>query len=54
MDEIIADSRGKDSYFINISDGMPSFANYHGESALAHTAAQVRKMKANDIKVLSF
>ena len=54
MDEIIADSRGKDSYFINISDGMPSFANYHGESALLHTAAQVRKMKANDIKVLSF
>jgi hypothetical protein len=58
MKEVINDSNGKDAYFINISDGEPGYSDnnmsYGGEYALAHTAAQVNKMKKAGIKVLSY
>ena len=58
MKEVIKDSNGKDAYFINISDGEPGYSDnnmsYGGEYALAHTAAQVNKMKKAGIKVLSY
>ena len=58
MKEVIKDANGKDAYFINISDGEPGYSDnnmsYGGEYAIAHTAAQVNKMKKSGIKVLSY
>ena len=54
MDEIVNASRGKDSYFINMCDGMPYFNGYRGESAMRHTKLQVGKMRKEGIKVISY
>ena len=58
MKSIINDSKGKDSYFVNYSDGMPMFGNndieYYHDGALSHTKSQVDTMKRNGIKVLSY
>jgi hypothetical protein len=37
-----------------MSDGMPYFGNYSGESAHKHTKAQVKKMAKEGIKVISY
>jgi nitric oxide reductase activation protein len=51
-------SHDLDSYFINISDGQPYFANhewsYEGDSAAQHTRKQVKNMQKRGIKVLSY
>ena len=58
MKEIIASANGKEMYFINISDGEPGYSDnniqYGGDYANRHTKAQVDKMRANGIKVLSY
>ena len=54
MKEIVGVAKGKDAYFINISDGEPAFAGYYGETAATHTAQQVKKMRDNNINVLAF
>lgn len=54
MDEILDSSRGKDAYFLNFSDGMPYYNGYYGDRALNHTRKQVKKMKKEGIKVLSY
>ena len=54
MKDIIDASRGKDSYFLNFSDGMPYYGSYYGHRALSHTRRQVKKMKREGIKVLSY
>ena len=54
MKEIVKDSRGKDSYFVNMCDGMPWFNGYGGEAALDHTRRQVVKMRKEGIKVISY
>jgi hypothetical protein len=58
MKEIIDSAKGKDMYFINISDGEPGFSDnnihYGGDYAIEHTKAQVDKMRANGIKILSY
>ena len=58
MKEIIDSAKGKDMYFINISDGEPGFSDnnmqYGGDYAIQHTKAQVDKMRLNGIKVLSY
>ena len=54
MNEIVNASKGKDSYFVNMCDGMPWFQNYGGNSALMHTKQQVNKMRREGIKVLSY
>ena len=54
MNDIVEASRGKDAYFLNFSDGMPWFNNYSGEGALNHTRQQVKKMRKEGIKVLSY
>lgn len=58
MKSIISDSKGKDSYFVNYSDGMPMFGNndieYYHDGALTHTKTQVDTMRKNGIKVLSY
>ena len=58
MKSIINDSKGKDSYFVNYSDGMPMFGNndieYYHSQAMTHTKGQVDMMKRNGIKILSY
>ena len=54
MKEIIGVSKGKDAYFINISDGEPAFAGYYGQTAIDHTRKQVKKMEDNNINVLAY
>ena len=54
MKEIIKSSRGKDAYFVNMSDGMPYYGNYSGIAAHKHTKAQVKKMTKEGIKVISY
>jgi nitric oxide reductase activation protein len=54
MKDIVSSSRGKDSYFINFSDGEPCYDSYHGAGAAKHTGTQVRKMQYEGIKVLSY
>jgi hypothetical protein len=58
LKEVLTEARGKDAYFINISDGEPGYSDsnlsYGGEYAVLHTAAQVTKMKKAGIKVLSY
>lgn len=54
MKYIVGNSKGTDSYFINVSDGEPAFNGYHGRSAETHTQAQVNKMRTNNINVLSY
>ena len=58
MKDIIAYAKGSDAYFINFSDGCPTFSNndiyYEGEDAYNHTAAQVKKIRQAGINVLSY
>jgi len=54
MKDIVNGARGKDAYFLNMSDGMPWFNSYSGEGALKHTKQQVTKMRKEGIKVLSY
>ena len=54
MKEIISSAKGKDAYFVNMSDGMPYYDNYGGEAAWKHTRAQVKKMTKEGIKVISY
>lgn len=55
---IIPSSTDMDSFFINISDGEPTFGNksiqYGGMPACEHTKREVNKIKANGIGVLSY
>ena len=54
MNDIVESSRGKDAYFLNFSDGMPWFNSYAGEGAVNHTKQQVKKMRREGIKVISY
>ena len=58
MKDIDSSSNGKDSFFINFSDGEPYFENseitYWGHSANKHTKKQVDKMINKGVKVLSY
>jgi len=64
MDLVIKDSNGKDSFFLNFSDGEPAYSErvgssynyieYSGEDAAAHTAKQVNRMLNSNIKVISY
>jgi hypothetical protein len=58
LDEIVKTNKGTDSYFVNFSDGNPGFENndirYDGESAISHTANQIKKMTMAGVKVLSY
>ena len=55
MDDITSVTKGCDKYFINFSDGMPGFrGSYGGRFAVNHVRKMVGKMRASNIKVLSF
>jgi hypothetical protein len=52
--EIISAARGTDTYFINVSDGEPTWDSYYGSYAEAHTKMQVDRMRNEGIKVLAY
>lgn len=63
--EIIKTAAGRDSYFINLSDGQPIFGidsaegsngntDYSGLAAAYHTKHQVDRFRKSNIKVLSY
>ena len=62
MKELIPTTNDTDSYFLNFSDGQPTFSlndgndsiQYGGESAAEHTYRQIKKMQANGINILSY
>ena len=54
MKDIVDASRGKDSYFVNMCDGCPYYDDYYGDKAVSHTKAQVKKMRYEGIKVISY
>lgn len=64
MDLILENTQTHDVYFINFSDGEPSFSykcsthkygfGYFGEIATKHTAAMIRTMREAGVKILSY
>jgi len=58
MKEIEVGSNDKDSYFLNLSDGMPMFGNddidYHHDTAIDHTKKMVKMIRERGVKVLSY
>jgi len=58
LKDMIPTSSNRDSYFLNLSDGMPMFSsnnfNYYNEEALNHTKTQVNEFRKMGIKVLSY
>ena len=58
MKDIVPTSQNRDSYFLNLSDGMPMFSsndfNYYSEDAMIHTKTQVNEIRKMGVKVLSY
>ena len=58
LKDMIPSSQNRDSYFLNLSDGMPMFSssnfNYYNVEALNHTKSQVDNFRKMGIKVLSY
>jgi len=54
QNQLIAMKKGKEGYFLNLSDGMPGANNYDGQAARQHTRDQVNMMKKNGLHVLSY
>jgi len=58
LKDMIPTSTNRDSYFLNLSDGMPMFSNsdfnYYSGQALDHTKSQVNEFRKMGIKVLSY
>lgn len=52
--EIIGAAKGKDAFFINVSDGEPAFSGYGGQVAYDHTRKEVRKFRSEGINILSY
>lgn len=60
--QIISDAAGRDSFFLNYSDGMPYFVTYgnvntmyySGNEAVKHTKDEVEKLRKAGISILSF
>ena len=58
LKDIVQSTKDRDSYFLNLSDGMPMFSNqnfnYYNDVALDHTKNQVNEFRKMGIKVLSY
>ena len=58
LKDIVSYSKGADAYFVNFSDGCPTFSNntisYEGDCAFKHTADQVKKIRQSGVNVLSY
>jgi cobalamin biosynthesis protein CobT len=56
--QIIKDASGRDSFFLNYSDGMPYYSDnsiyYSGHTGISHTKNEVEKMRTAGIEILSF
>jgi hypothetical protein len=60
--QLIPTDNSVDSYFLNLSDGEPTYSissgsdsiHYGGDEAATHTNNQIKKMRANGINVLSY
>ena len=60
--QLIPTDNDVDSYFLNLSDGQPSYyiatagdsIQYGGREAASHTNKQIKKMRASGINVLSY
>ena len=58
LKDIVPTTNNRDSYFLNLSDGMPMFSNneinYYNSEALDHTKKMVNEFRNRGIKVLSY
>ena len=58
LKDVVPTSNNRDSYFLNLSDGMPMFSNneinYYHEDAFNHTRKMVNEFRKSGIKVLSY
>ena len=62
LKQLIPSTNDTDSYFLNFSDGQPTYSinsggdeiHYGGENAAEHTRRQVKKMQQTGINVLSY
>ena len=58
LKDIVPTSNNRDSYFLNLSDGMPMFSNndiqYYRSEAIEHTRKMVNEIRNRGIKVLSY
>ena len=62
LNEMIVDSAGADTYFINICDGQPGYSyhgkdtsiNYGGKSAEEHSRKQLDKMSRSGIRTMTY
>jgi hypothetical protein len=62
MKQLVPNSNDTDSYFLNFSDGQPTYSinngsdqiYYGGKSAAKHTRKQVKKMQQNGMHILSY
>jgi len=58
-EKILEGSQGRNSFFVNFSDGMPYFTRsggvrYSGDPALEHTKKQIENFRRSDISVISY
>lgn len=60
QDDVLPSNKNRESYFVNLSDGMPNFHNhktdfgYGGKSALDHTRREINKMRKKGVQILSY
>ena len=62
MKQLIPNSNDTDSYFLNFSDGQPTYSinngndsiQYGGTAAAKHTRKQIKKMQSNGMHILSY
>jgi len=58
MDDFVAGTNNRDSYFLNFSDGQPMFSGdgfrYYNDEALQHTKRQVKKIAQKGISIMSY
>ena len=62
MQLILENAKTHDVYFINFSDGEPSFSftqnghyvQYYGETATTHTRTMIRQLREHGVKILSY
>ena len=58
LKDIVPTSTNRDSYFLNLSDGMPMFSNseinYYHEDARVHTKKMVNEIRKMGVNVLSY
>ncbi len=58
LKDVVPTTNNRDSYFLNLSDGMPMFSNsqisYYNDDATSHTKNQVNEFRKMGVKVLSY